>query len=175
MNLTYGNTLVQQSVDDYLKQCQLKKVQNYHISSYSTYEFVNVECRPKAHRASLLHHQHQGLGVSDGTGPRLDSGVRGEGEEYMAAKTSWVAGSTAEGGQSVIRSVASLTMRSRCGAASPATTTLSSPARRLVYSWELTPEAPTTITAVTIISPLISAQLDAMSRLSWSQSQFSRL
>ena len=77
MNLTYGNTLVQQSVDDYLKQCQLKKVQNYHISSYSTYEFVNVECRPKAHRASLLHHQHQGLGVSDGTGP--GAGLRGQG------------------------------------------------------------------------------------------------
>ena len=132
MNLTYGNTLVQQSVDDYLKQCQLKKVQNYHISSYSTYEFVNVECRPKAHRASLLHHQHQALGVSDGTGPRLDSGVRGEWEEYMAAKTSWVVGSTAEGGQSVIRSVVSLAMRSRCGKASPATTTLSSSARRLV-------------------------------------------
>ena len=47
MNLTYGNTLVQQSVDDYLKQCQLKKVQNYHISSYSTYEFVNVDPSPQ--------------------------------------------------------------------------------------------------------------------------------
>mgnify|MGYP006905834141 CR=1 FL=1 len=81
-------------------------------------------------------------------GRGLCSGVRGEWEQYMAARNGWVAGSTAEGGQSVIRSVASLTMRSRCGAASPATTTLSSPARRLVYSWELTPGAPATLTAV---------------------------
>ena len=50
----------------------------------------------------------------------------------MAAKTGRVVGSTAEGSQSVVRSVASLPMRSRCGKASPATTTLSSSARRLV-------------------------------------------
>ena len=114
MNLTYGNTLVQQSVDDYLKQCQLKKVQNYHISSYSTYEFVNVDPKPTGRRCSIISIRVSGSVMGLGRG--LCSGVRGEWEQYMAARNSWVAGSTAEGGQSVIRSVANLTMRSMCRA-----------------------------------------------------------